>query len=62
VNLAVATVWVVLLDVFCSCVRDFYARGKQVATRFSNFALTCLCRHTYVQCVWRLTTDKKKQM
>jgi len=36
VNLAVATIWVVLLDVFCSCVRDILAvasksqRGRQI--------------------------------
>ena len=27
VILAVATIWVVLLYVFCSCVREFYSRG-----------------------------------
>jgi len=56
------TMWVVLLDVFCSCVRDFYGRGKQVATWSSNCALTSLCRYTYVQCVSLLSRVKKKQM
>jgi len=50
VNVTVATIWVVLLDVFCSCVQDFYGRGKQVATWSSKCALTSLCRHLYVQC------------
>jgi len=39
----------VLLDVFCSCVWDFYIRGKRVATWSTRCALTSLCRHTYVQ-------------
>ena len=37
------------LDVFRSCVWDFYIRGKRVATWSTRCALTSLCRHTYVQ-------------
>jgi len=29
---AVASIWVVSVDVFCSCVRDFYSRGLSDAT------------------------------
>ena len=50
VNLAVQPVGYVLHDVFCSCVWDFYSRGKRSARWSPRCALTSLCRHTYVQC------------
>ena len=59
VNLAVQPVGCVLHDVFCSCVWDFYSRGKRAATwspRVPNF----LCRHTFVQCGWFLWAQIRK--
>ena len=48
-NLAVQPVGYVLHDVFCSCVWDFYSRGKRTARWSPRCALKSLCRHTYVQ-------------
>ena len=50
----------VSLDVFCSCVWAFYSRVKRVATWSSRCALTSLCRHTYMQCVWFVWAQIRK--
>jgi len=43
----------VLCEVFCSCVSDFYSRGKRVATWSSWCALKSLCRQAYyIGAVW----------
>jgi len=42
--------WVRFTWRFCSCVWDFYSRGKRVKTWSPRWALTSLCHHTYVQC------------
>jgi len=55
----------VLLDMFCSCVWDFYSRGKWLATWSSRCALKSLCCHTYyigAVCLFFFNTDKNKQM
>jgi len=48
--------------VFCSCVCDFYSRGKRVATWSSRYALKSLCSHTYhigAVCVFFWTQIRK---
>jgi len=60
VNLAVQPVGCVLHDVFCSCVWNFYSRGKRTATWSPRCALSSLCRHTYVQCGWLLRAQIRK--
>ena len=62
-NLAVVTIWVRFTWRICSCVWDFYGRGKRVATCSSRCAFKSLSRHTYyigsVCLLFFLNTDKK---
>ena len=52
----------VLRDVFCSCVWDFYSRGKRVATWPSRCFLKSLYRHTCYRCSVFVffNTDRRK--